>query len=121
MKKYFCKYTRQYSYIFLTAYLFLISLTIFHYHHYNFLQGNFNLEQVPLNQPPNPFDKFADVNGECIVTHFTNSIDNFNYIPVFSRYAADTGINFSLFGNNKVSKQEFNYKHHLRAPPSKLS
>lgn len=118
---YFNKNIKQYSYIFLSAYLFLISLTIFHYHHYDFKQGNYNLEQVPESQVPNPFDKFTDVNGECIVAHFSNTIDNINYIPVLSSEAANSEIFLSLKNDNKVPKREFSYIYCLRAPPSKLS
>ncbi len=119
MTDYFNKYTKQYSYIFLGAYLFLISLTIFHYHHYDFHQGDYNLEQIPESQTPNPFDKFSDVNGECIVAHFSNTIDNINYVPVLSSEAANSEVYLSLNNDNKVPKREFGYKHHLRAPPSK--
>ncbi len=118
---YYNKYTRQYSYIFLSAYLFLITLTIFHYHHYDFQQGNYKLEQNSESQTPNPFDKFTDVNGECIVTHFSNSIDNINYVPVLSSETANCEVYFILDNHNKVPKQEFNYKHNLRAPPLNFS
>lgn len=121
MTNFFNKYTKEYSYIFLAAYLFLISLTIFHYHHYDFQQGHYNLEQIPESQIPNPFDKFSDVNGECIVTHFSNTIDNISYIPIISSEIADYNIYLPLKKNNRVPKQEFNFKHRLRAPPSKLS
>ena len=121
MKNYFNKYRKQYSYIFLPAYLFLISLTIFHYHHYDFRQGNYNLEQIPVNQTPNPFDKFSDINGECIVAHFSNSIDNISYVPVISSEIADYNIYLPIKKNNRIPKQEIHFKHHLRAPPSELS
>ena len=120
MNKYFNKYTKQYSYIFLSTYLFLVSLTIFHYHHYDFQLGNYNLEQTQENQTPNPFDKFTDVNSECIVVHFSTSVVNINYVPIFNTKIENKEVYLSL-RNNKVPKQEFNYKHHLRAPPSKLS
>ena len=80
----FNKYIKQYFTIFLGAYLFLISLTIFHYHYYDFHQGHYNIEQFPESQTPNPFDKFTDINSECIVAHFSNSIDNVNYVPVLT-------------------------------------
>jgi hypothetical protein len=121
VNKYFYKYKSHYSSIFLGAYLFLISLTIFHYHHYDFRQGNYNLEQIPESQSPNPFDKFTDVNSECIVAHFSNTIDNINYVPVISSEIADYCVFISLNKNNNVPKQEYNYKHHLRAPPSIFS
>ncbi len=121
MKKYLYKFTRQYSYIFLYAYLFLISLTIFHYHHYNFQQENYNLVPVPESQTPNPLDKFSDVNGECIVAHFSNSIDNINYVPIFNSEIANSEVCLSLNSDNIFPKLEFNYKHHLRAPPLKVS
>ena len=117
LNKYFYKYPKQYSLIFLGAYLFLISLTIFHYHHYDFRQGNYNLEQIPGSQSPNPFDKFSDVNGECIVAHFSNTIDNINYVPFLSSEAANTGFYFSLNTHDKVPKYVINYINHLRAPP----
>ncbi len=118
---YFNKYKRQYSFIFLGAYLFLIALTIFHYHHYDFQQGNYKLEQTPQNQTPNPFDKFFSLNGECIVAHFINTIDKINYVPVLSSEAANNEVCLLLNIQDKIPKQEFNYKHHLRAPPSKFS
>lgn len=118
MKKNFNKYKRHYSYIFLGAYLFLISLTIFHYHHYDFWQGNYNLEQTPQDQSTNPFDKFFNLTGECIVSHFINTIDNISYVPILTSESINSEIYFSLCNRNKIPKQEFNYKHHLRAPPS---
>lgn len=118
---YFNKYAQLYSYIFLSAYLFLISLTIFHYHHYNFQAGNYKLTQSSENHTHNPFDKFSDVDSECIVSHFSNTIDNISYVPIFSSKNADCDFFLLLKNNDKVPKQEFNYKHHLRAPPSKLS
>ncbi len=118
---YLNKYAKPYSYIFLSAYLFLVSLTIFHYHHYDFQQGNYELEQSPEHQTTNPFDKYFELNGECIVAHFTNTINNFNYVPVLSSEAANHKVYFSLIYNSKLSNQKYNYNHYLRAPPSKLS
>ena len=120
MNNYFNKYSKQYSYIFLSAYLFLISLTIFHYHQYDFTQGNYWLEQSHENQTPNPFDKFTDVNGECAVVHFSNSVVNIYYVPIFNTKIESSEFYLSI-RNNKVPKQEFNYEHHLRVPPSKIS
>lgn len=118
MNKYFNKYRKQYSFTFLGAYLFLISLTIFHYHHYNLQQGNYNFEQVPQDQSTNPFDRFFNLNGECIVEHFISTIDNISYFPALRSETINREVYLSLNVQNKVPKQEFNYKHHLRAPPS---
>ena len=121
MNKYFNKYTKQYSYIFLAAYLFLIALTIFHYHHYDFQQGNYNFEQVPENQTTNPFDKYFALNGDCIVLHFTKTIDNINYVPVLNSESVNIEIYLSLNTHNRVPKLQINNNHYLRAPPSKFS
>ena len=118
---YLNKYAKLYSYVFLSAYLFLVLLTIFHYHHYDFQQGKFNLEQSPEHQNTNPFDKYFELNGECIVAHFINTISNINYFPVLSSEAANHKVYFSLVYNSKLSKQKFNCSSQLRAPPSKLS
>jgi hypothetical protein len=118
---YFSKYTRQYVFIFLSAYLFLISLTIFHYHHYNFQQGIYNFEQVPKDQPANPFDKFFNLNGECVVEHFVSTIDKINYVPALSPETANIEVDQLLNNHNKVPKQEFNHNPQLRAPPVKYS
>jgi hypothetical protein len=121
VKDYFSKYTGKYACIFLGAYLFLILLTIFHYHHYNFQQGNYKLEQIPESQSPNPFDKFSEVNGECIVSHFANTIYNINYVLILNSEIANSEVCLSLNSDNIFPKLEFNYKPYLRAPPSKLS
>ena len=117
----FYKYIKFYSYIFLSAYLFLISLSVFHYHHYDFQQGNYKLEQVPESGIPNPFDKFSDVNGECIVKHFISSIDNINYVPFLCSEAVNIEYSFSLNTHDKVPKQEINYINYLRAPPPQFT
>ncbi len=118
---YFHKYIKFYSYIFLSAYLFLISQSVFHYHHYDFQQGNYKLKQVPESGIPNPFDKFSDVNGECIVIHFISSIDNINYVPFLSSEEVNIECYLLLNKHEKAPIQDFKYINHLRAPPPQFS
>jgi hypothetical protein len=120
MRKYVYKYSRHYSYLFLSAHLFLIGLTVFHYHHYNFQAGNYNFE-LNGKENPSPIDNLVDVNNECIVSHFSNTISTTNYVPVIISEKNNNKTYFTLENKDK-SPYHILYKHSLlRAPPSKLS
>jgi hypothetical protein len=119
MQKYIYKYYRQYTYLFLSAYLFLIALTIFHYHKYNFQEGNYDFE-LNTKENASPIDNLADVNSECTVSHFSNTISNSSYAPVVIPERNNDKTYFVLENKNELPYQIL-YKHNpLRAPPSIL-
>jgi hypothetical protein len=83
MSKYFIKYNKQYSYLFLASYLLLVSLTIFHYHHVNIQSGFYNYESRTESDNPGPFDKQIDFTHECTVQQFTSTVLNYSFNGIF--------------------------------------
>ena len=72
------KYRRKYAYAALFSYLFLVSLTIFHYHHVDMVEGNYSVESSSGTEQ-SPFDKLIDVTHECTVQQFAGTVINLNY------------------------------------------
>ena len=121
MRNYIYKYSRYHGYLFLSAYLFLISLTVFHYHNVDILEGNYRIESDSGNSAATPFDRLIDLNHECLVTQFSSTVLNINYAPMlFSRKYVNK-VYFLLDRHNRLPFHVL-FKHSLlRAPPSLLS
>ena len=110
------KYSRYYSYLFLSAYLLLIAITVFHYHNVDLVEGNYQLECTG-NSSSGPFDRLIDLNHECLITQFSSTVININYAPKLFSRKYDNEVYFILDRHNRLP-YHFLYKHSLlRAPP----
>jgi hypothetical protein len=120
MINYISKYRKHYSYLLLSGYLFLVALSVFHYHHIDILKGNYQFNSLSGENASAPIDILVGLDNECIVSHFASTISSINYFPEnYFRYeASKTYTSFEspgklfcvvLFRNNP-----------LRAPPSVL-
>jgi len=121
MKLTLYKYRRNFSYLFLSAYLFFLALTILHYHHINIQNGNFKVERHLDDQIQSHPDKLLEIYGECLVLHFSSTIDNISYIPYINIKKLDNKTYLHFKYPNKIPKQEIGWENHLRAPPPKFS
>ncbi len=97
------KYRKQYAVIMLLAWLFLVALSIFHYHHIDIQEGNFRIETGSASTSSNPFDKEVDLTHECIIQVFAHSVLDYNFKTTFDFLGISSG-------------QEFNYKEIVRSP-----
>ena len=111
------KYRRKFASVVLVSYLFLVSLTIFHYHHVNIQNGNYRLENNCGATGSNPLDKRDDLTHECTIQQFANTILNYSFTTVFNIIENTGKQDFSL---NEIlpptSLPHYNSNPH-RAPP----
>ena len=119
MQKYICKYSRYYSYLFLSAYLFLIALTIFHYHNVDLKEGNYQIECAG-NTASGPLDKLIDLHHECLITQFSSTLLNINYAPKLFSRKYDNKVYFILDRQNRLPHHFLSKHNLLRAPPVRL-
>jgi len=117
MKLFSEKYRNKFAALMLLSYLFLVGLSVFHYHHVDIRNGNFELSS-DNNSGSSPFDKLVDLTHSCVIQQFANSVLNFSFTSVFNcvKLNGVENISFSL-------KQNYTYDPHfnsnpLRAPPS---
>ncbi len=121
MSKYIYKYSRYYGYLFLSAYLFLIALTVFHYHNVDLLEGNYRLESSSTSCAAGSFDRLIDLNHECLITQFSSTVLNINYTPKLFSRKNDSKVYFLLDRHNRLPYHVLSKHSLLRAPPSSLS
>ncbi len=118
MNYHFDKYQKHYSYLFLAAYLFLLSLTVFHYHHIDITSNNFKIETDTGLNSGGPFDKLVDINHECMIQQFTRTVLNYSFN---ANLAVQKYIEPQVFAPKEI-KTFPNHNHFncnpLRAPPA---
>ncbi len=120
MINYLSKYRKHYSYLLLAGYLFIIALSIFHYHHINLRNGNYQVESNTDKESSIPLDKLVGLDNECIVSHFASTISFINYFPIIF-YSADANQTFSFLENPSKLIYVILFRNNpLRAPPSVL-
>jgi len=112
------KYRQRYAVTLLLPYLFLVGLSIFHYHNIDIQNGNYKLINHTNEGRTNPLDSREDLTHDCTIMQFANTVLNYNFTSVLG-FIKNTGVeNISV--NVKVY---FNYELHFnsnphRAPPS---
>lgn len=117
MKFDYHKYRKQYAVTMLFAYLFLVSLTVLHYHHIDIQEGNFKIETGCADTTTNPFDKEVDLTHECTVQVVAHSVWDFNFNTTFNFVIV---IGEQQFTINEIVQSPSNphFKNNpLRAPP----
>lgn len=118
MSSKFNRHTRFYATIFLSAYLFLVTLTIFHYHHFDYQTNLFKIENRTDRGNEDIFGKLVDSTNECIVFQFTGTVLNYSYFGtlVSARFFSPQIIKLKEI-YKLPSKPKFN-DNQLRAPPA---
>jgi len=120
MSNYIYKYKKRFSYLLLLVYLFVVALSVFHYHQIDIRNGDF---QVSGSQDKNnsvPIDALAGLDAECIVTHFISTISSVNYFPEISYTGSDNQVFTSLEHPDKLCYVVSFGNNPLRAPPAVL-
>ncbi len=118
MRNYIYKYSRYHGYLFLSAYLFLIALTVFHHHNINLMEGNYKLESNSGDSDTTPFNRLIDFHHECLITQFSSTVLNISYAPkLFARENDNKGY-FIIDRHNRLPYHILAKHSLLRAPPS---
>jgi hypothetical protein len=120
MINYISKFRKSYTYLLLAGYLFVIALSVFHYHHIDILKGNYQIDSLPGENASAPIDVLVGMDSECIVSHFASTISFSNCFPeiYFSQDASKTYT--SLETHDKLFFVILSGNNPLRAPPSVL-
>jgi hypothetical protein len=119
MINYISKYRRHFTSLLLGGYIFLVALSIFHYHNIDLRNGNY---QVTSHSEKNtaPIDVLVGLDNECIVSHFASTISSINYFPEIF-YSSDENQLFTFLENpRKIFYVILSRNNPLRAPPSNL-
>ncbi len=111
------KYRRQYSTALLLPYLFLVGLSILHYHNIDIQNGNYKLAKQVNDGKPNPLDPRDDLTHECTIMQFASTVLNYSFSSVLS-FIKNTGEE----NLPSISKITFTFEPHYnsnphRAPP----
>lgn len=113
----FHKYRKRYASIALFSYMFLVALTIFHYHHVDLQEGHYSIESGQETEA-GPFDKIIDLTHECTIHQFANTVINFNLVADLNLLKVTSEHESSLI---EIVKQPTNPHYNSnphRAPPS---
>ncbi len=111
------KYKKRFSYLLLLVYLFVVALSVFHYHQIDIRSGNYQLNSSRDKNTAVPVDALVGLDAECIVTHFTSTISSINYFPEISRAGSDSRVFSFLEQPDKLSYVVLFRNNPLRAPP----
>ena len=114
------KYKRRSSYVLLLTYIFIFTLSVFHYHHIDLKNGNYYYTEESEKQSGISIDEIVGLSNECIVTHFTSTISNLNYFPEIISGENNHGVYTSLESPHKISFVVLFRNNPLRAPPPVL-
>lgn len=117
MKINYHKYRKEFAAVMLLSYIFLVALSIFHYHHVDILEGHYTLESSFPETGSNPFDKLIDSTHECTIQQFAHTVLDYNHIKVFN-LVQNTGE--QKYSPKEISQHPFNtdyYNNPRRAPP----
>ena len=120
MQNYLYKYKRHYSSLLLSGYLFLVALSVFHYHHINLQNGNYKIESNSQANSDAPIDKILGLESECVVTHFAGTISIISYVPKIISGIDNSAVYISLENYDKLLYTKLSKNNLLRAPPSIL-
>ncbi len=117
MKLFSEKYRNKFAALMLLSYLFLVGLSIFHYHHIDIQTGHFEFADGNCNSTANPFDKLVDLTHTCVVQQFASTVLNYSFISIFDSIKINfiENISFSLKQNYPFAPHYNNNRH--RAPP----
>ncbi|HVO75240.1 MAG TPA: hypothetical protein VMT35_14515 [Ignavibacteriaceae bacterium] len=110
------KYRKSSAALFLSAQIFLISLTTFHFHNIDIKAGNFSFKGFQELPAAIPIDSPDDTAYNCSVQQFSTSIYNLS----FSDYYICLFQNNTYFDLSYISEkpqQEYFNSNYLRAPP----
>ena len=114
------KYRKKYAALMLFSYLFLVTLSILHYHHVDIQEGNYYFISNTQNGGSGPFDKLIDGTHECTIQQFASTVLDYDYIftPLQINNAGEEEfkVNKIIFHQVKPYYQS----KRLRAPPSIL-
>lgn len=111
------KYRKKITYSVLFPYLFLVSLTIFHYHHVDIQNGNYKFENDVSRTNSNPLDSRDDLTHECMVQQFASTVIDYNFTHVFKFVQKYYKQDYSFFNIISLQpKPHYNSNQH-RAPP----
>lgn len=100
----------------LLAYVFLIGLSIFHYHHYDINALNILADEPVQSASSN--DLIQDYTGNCIIHHFSSNLLNYFYSSsAISDYKPPVS-DFLILPEFQFSSTAFRSSPSLRAPPA---
>ncbi len=115
------KYKNSAALIFLSAYVFFISLTVFHYHHVGIQLDNSRQIENTAGRQSSPFDKLIDLtHDDCSVQQFASSILNFSFTGTFESFVNNSHESITSFPAPHEKNQDVELQNPLRAPPSVL-
>ena len=118
MFKLLYKYRNKYTAALLLPYLFLVGLSILHYHNVDIQIGNYKLVNQTNDGTTNPLDPREDLTHECTIMQFATTVLNFNFSSVLS-FIKNSGVENISFTTetNYTYVTHFNSNPH-RAPPA---
>lgn len=111
------KYRKIIAFSVLITYLFLVSLTIFHYHHVDIQNGNYKLENDVNRTNSNPLDSRDDLTHECMVQQFASTVIDYNFTHVFNFIQQNGKQDYSFFSIVNFQPKPYYNSNQLRAPP----
>ncbi len=111
------KYRRKYAALLLFSYLFLLSLTVLHYHHVNLDKGDVRVE-LDGGGGTSPFAKIIDLTHECTVQQFANTVLNYSFTGVFNVIENRGGQEFLFDEPTRIPIKSYFNSNALRAPPA---
>ena len=79
----------------LFSYLFLVSLTIFHYHHVDMNEGNYAFANYS-DTGESPFDKIIDLTHECMIQQFAGTVINLTHLDGLNLLRLNNSEKFSF-------------------------
>lgn len=117
MKLNYHKYRKVYAAVMLLSYLLLVSLSIFHYHHVDILDGSYALESSCPETGTSPFDKLVDLTHECTIQQFAHTVLDYNHIKVFNivQNTGEQELNIKEINQHPLDTNYYNNPR--RAPP----
>ncbi len=117
MQKIYQKYQRAFGISLLIPYLFLVAVTIFHYHHVDIRAGNYGISNSTAQGNDSPFDKLIDLSHNCSVQQFSGTVLNFTYVVSYNTEKNKFVQSVSIIQNEKLILQTDSKDNSLRAPP----
>ncbi len=111
------KYRKKITYFVLIPYLFLVSLTIFHYHHVDIQNGDYKFENEFSGRNSNPLDSRDDLTHECMVQQFASTIINYSFTGVFNFVQEYGTQDYSFFKITSLQTKPLYNSNQHRAPP----
>ncbi len=118
MFKFLEKYRRLYTAALLAPYLFLVGLSILHYHNIDIQNGNYKLVNQVNEGSANPLDPREDLTHNCTIMQFAGTLLVYNFSSVLG-FIKNSGEEYlpSIAKITFIFVPHYNSNPH-RAPPS---